>query len=150
MMARRAVYRIEPHIGVGPVRLAMTRNEARAAMLASSQSCQEDPHAKRDLYHRNAFQVFYDATETVEYIELSRGGDFDATFAGERILEIPADDAVRFVESFAPYSTSDPELGWSYVFPALDLSLWRPVTGGEEGRTFATVGVGRAGYYAGV
>jgi hypothetical protein len=149
-MARRAIYRIEPHLGIGPVRLAMTRDAARAAMRGLGQSYREDRRAKRDLFHGNAFQVFYDATDTVEYIQLARSGDIDASFEGQRILDIPADDAVRFVERFAPYSTSNPELGWSYLFPALDLSLWRPVTEGEEGRTFASVGVGRAGYYADV
>lgn len=141
-------YAVEPHVGVGPIKLSMSRAAARAAMLAAGQTHVADTHAARDLFHRNSFQVWFDAGDVVEYIELSRDADFEATLQAVRILQLPVDQAVRFVERFAPYSTTDPELGWSYVFPMLDLSLWRPVTEGPEARTFATVGIGRAGYYA--
>jgi hypothetical protein len=149
-MAPKTIYGVEPRVGIGPVRLGMARDAVRAAMLAVGQSHVADTHAARDLFHRNSFQVFYDEDEIAEYIELSRSTDFLAIFQGERILELPTDDAVRFVAQFASYSTTDRELGWSYVFPALDLSLWRPVIEGDEGRSFATVGIGRVGYYANV
>jgi len=141
-------YSIEPHVGAGPVKLGMKRDTARAAMLAMGHSHEEDVHAARDLFHSNSFQVFYDRADLAEYIELSRSPDFKAIFKGEVILELPADDAVRAVTRFAEYSSANPELGWSYIFPALDLSLWRPATEGDEARTFRTIGAGRVGYYA--
>ena len=149
-MAGSSIYSVEPHIGVRPVLLGMARDAVRAAMLAAGHLHVEDTHAARDLFHRNSFQVFYDLGGIAEYIELSSSAEFLATFQGERILELSADDAVRLVTQTATYSTTDWELGWSYVFPALDLSLWRPVIEGDEGRSFATVGVGRLGYYANV
>lgn len=44
--------------------------------------------------------------------------------------------------------TTDPELGYSYTFPKLELSFWRPDNDDEETPYCATVGLGRAGYYA--
>ena len=65
-----------------------------------------------------------------------------------------ADDAVAHIQSIAPYDANDPELGYSYVFPGLQLSLWRPVIPDAEqnaddttGRRFEAVGVGGEGYF---
>ena len=66
------------------------------------------------------------------------------------VLEIAPAEAVTTVAAHAPFDPDDPELGHSYVFKALDLSLWRPVDDEDEpeGRTFMTVGIGRRGYYS--
>jgi hypothetical protein len=112
---------IRPHDGVGPLRLGMT-----------------------------AVHVYYDADDRAEYIEVARVSAVRPMFGEVAVLDIEAPRAVAAVARHAPYDQDDPELGFSYVFKQLDLSLWRPTDDDEEpeGHTFMSVGVGRRGYYA--
>ena len=129
----------------------MTRAEARAAIGVEAREFMKDRSdtVPTDAFHASSFQVFYDASERVEYIELSKAEEVDPIVFGEKILQLTADDAVKHVER---HDESNPELGYSYVFPALELALWRPVIpeseDDEEGRTFSTVGVGVRGYFS--
>jgi hypothetical protein len=105
----------------------MTRDEARRAL---------DSQAD-DL---GAVEVFYDARGHVEYIEVSKG-DTEPVFEGVPVLGLPAAEVVEHVRRYAP---PDREDSASFVFPALDLSLWQSA---DEEVTFTTVGIGRPGYY---
>ena len=50
----------------------------------------------------------------------------------------------------ALFDASGPELGYSYVFPALDLSVWRPIVPERpedpEGISFESIGIGESVY----
>ena len=136
---------LEPHEGVEPVCLRMGASEVRAAMQDIGCSHDEHPRERRDLFLDNAFQVFYDSGGRVEYIELSYSDTFIAEFDGVAVLQVAAEDAVEAVATRAPLDQGDPELGWSFVFPELDLALWRPT---REDESFSTVGVGVEGYFS--
>jgi hypothetical protein len=153
------VYDVVPHEGIGPVRLGMSRAEAREAMERAGVPLPpvhlED---SRDEYHNAGFQVSHDASGNVEYIEIYRGEPFVTRYRGVDVFTTPADEMVALVAETAPYDPDDADLGLTYVFRALDLSLWRPVAPEdceEEdepdeydcGRVFTTIGVGRRGYY---
>ncbi len=105
-----------------------------------------------DAFHESAFQVFYDADDRVEYIELSASDRMTALLDGEEVLVVPAEQVVENLAHRTPFDESDPELGYSYVFLELELAFWRPTLpedeNGDDGRTFATVGVGRPGYFS--
>jgi hypothetical protein len=141
---------IRPHDGVGPLRLAMTRNECRAAFGGAYREFRKVPGDDRttDAF-LGAVHVYYDDEDRAEYIEVSRMPGVRPTFDGMAVLEVEPAAAVAVVARHAPFDEDDPELGYSYIFKPLDLSLWRPVDDENEpeGRTFMTVGVGRAGYY---
>ncbi|HYW13183.1 MAG TPA: hypothetical protein VE871_14580 [Longimicrobium sp.] len=142
-------YDVVPHEGVGPVRLGMTRAESRAAMGLPVQSHGTGRDA-RDLYLDSAFQVFFDDADRVEYIELSHGGPFIARYESVDVFATDAEPLVELVRQRAAYDENDPELGYSYIFPALQLSVWRSVVpddDDDEGRRFMTIGVGKPGYF---
>jgi hypothetical protein len=103
-----------------------------------------------DIYLDSCFQVFYDLADTVEYIELSRGGPITAVYNDLDVFATDAEQVVRYIAQHAVFDTTDPELGYSYIFPALELSVWRPLLpeDGLEGCYFATIGIGRPGYYS--
>jgi hypothetical protein len=149
-----AEYEVVPHVGIGPVRLGMTRAESRAAIGVEARAFMKDQAdtVPTEAFHDASFQVFYDASERVEYIELSKSPEIEPIVFGEKVLQLRAEDAVGLVERHVAYDDSNPELGYSYVFPALELALWRPVVpeseDDEEGRTFSTVGVGVSGYFS--
>jgi hypothetical protein len=147
-------YEVIPHVGIGPVRLGMSRDEVRRAMPGPCQPFLKAPDASHetDAFHESGFQVFYSGTAPeAEYIELSRDSGFRALYRGVDIFATPADAVVSHVARDAAFDPDDCELGYSYIFPALDLSLWRPVLPESpedmDGREFSTVGIGVFGYY---
>jgi hypothetical protein len=69
----KKVYVAEPHVGIGPVKLGMTREEVLAAM----EHPPSDSQPGRDRFHRNALLVEYDGgTARVTFVEASRHADF--------------------------------------------------------------------------
>ncbi|WP_449465478.1 hypothetical protein [Stenotrophomonas humi] len=140
-------YEATPHKGIGPVLLGMTRDAVHLALGNSFTSFRKAPSSAHptDAWHKAAFQVFYEGlAPTVEYIELSRDGDFSVNVMGRSVFDTPAAELISLIEAVTASDKSDPERGFSYVFPELDLSLWRPSLADQR---FATIGIGRPGYY---
>lgn len=145
---------VTPHVGVGVVRLGMTMAEVENSIGAPSQS--PDPvwgsvGRLRAGWYENALTIVF--SPLAEYIEISRGAKFNPDLLGIRVFEDAADSVVtQLVAKGHPFDPDDPELGYSYVFPDLDGSLWRPtIPSGpddSEGRHFTTLGIGIRGYYA--
>ena len=145
-------YNVQPLVGIGPVRLGMSRDEVHFAMHA-----RETPFRKgatvtplTDAFHQSAFQVFYARhAPIVEYIELSRDADFRVLYRGLDVFATLADEIAAFIARDASYNREGREFPYSYIFHELQLSLWRPVLpkDDESGRFFSTIGIGRKGYY---
>ena len=154
MQERLPIYEAVPHVGVGPVKLGMTREEVHRVMPGPCKSFPKglNPEHETDAFHDGAFHVFYGGNgPNVEYIELFREAGFRLLYRGLDVFAMPTGQTVAHVSGDAPFDPTDPELGYSYIFPDLDLSLWRPVLPESpedpEGREFSTIGVGVAGYY---
>lgn len=142
---------IVPKVGAGSVLLGMSRDAVHAAMGLPSASFKKGASSLHptDAWLKKRFQVFYCGAEpVVEFIELSGGPDFDVICAGRSVFATPASELVRHLSEVAPFDSNAPELGYSYVFPALELAVWRPVLVEPEGRYFATIGIGTAGYFS--
>src|SRR5262249_29981179 len=149
------VYEVNPHVGVGPVKLGMTRDEVHRLMPGPNIPFRKSPDDKHetDAFHDAGFQVFYTGdAPVVEYIELSAGLGLQAIYDGISVFEKDASEVVAHISRNAAFDPDDWELGYSYVFRALDLSLWRPFLpespNDPEGRQFMTIGIGVKGYYA--
>lgn len=146
-------YDVRPLIGIGPVLLGMSRAESRRAMGQEQPkpSGKNSESSQKDAYHESAFQVHFDAKDQVEYIELGPSPLFGALYKGVDVHRTKAIDIVARFSKDAPFDAEDPELGYSYIFRALELSVWRPVIPEDEGdptgQFFESVGVGRKGYY---
>ena len=124
-------YEIKPRRSIGPVRLGMARADVRVAMGGEPERSLrkfEGDRYETDGYHNGAFQIFYDGeSPAVNYVELtSIVGDVDAVLRGVHVFQTKASELVAFVSEYARYDEDDPELGFSYIFPSLDISLWRP------------------------
>jgi hypothetical protein len=149
MMVIRGVptFVVEPHRGVAPVHFGMARADVQRAMPGGGVAFRTSPDApdETDAWHGNGFQVSYRGRDpTVEFIELWADPAYAVTYKGVDVFSTPAEELVSIVAADALFDASDPELGYSYVFPSLDLALWRPV---RERRNFSTIGVGVAGYF---
>ena len=84
----------------------------------------------------------------VAFIELSGGGDVESVLFGLPVFATAVPVLVHEVESRSQLDEADPELGYSYVFPTLELAFWRPDNDDEEAPYFSTVGAGLSGYFS--
>lgn len=143
---------VSPLVGVGSVKLGMSRDEVHAVMGAPPVSFKKVPTSRHptEAWHQSGFQVFYGGIEPrVEFIELSANCGFEVRCLGQPVFQTPASKLVKQLATISPFDQSDRELGYSYVFPALELAVWRPVMEEPEGKYFSTVGIGCAGYFSG-
>ena len=102
----------------------------------------------------DGFFVNFDSAGRIEIIELAKSPLFRATFHGECLHELPAKEAVTFVSQYGHFDDTDKELGYSYVFLDLQLSLWRgtrpepnQALDDPDGRHFEAVGIAIPGYF---
>ncbi len=140
-------YEVIPLKSIGPVLLGMPRNMVHSVLGSSPDSFRKTPASPHptDTWHNGSFQVSYSGSEpTVDYIELSRSHDFSVFLADSSVFGTPSIELVERIGQLAPVDSIDPEYGYSFIFPALELSLWRPAL---EDLLFSTIGVGRLGYY---
>jgi hypothetical protein len=142
-------FEIHPTVGVGPIRFGMTRPEVRALIGAPDGDGDEDRE-----WYLDDLAIDFDDSGRVAFIELAESENFRAILHGECLLELDVDSAIAHVEKSAPFDPNGPEPGYTYVFPNLQLSLWRSVVPDScqdaddpTGRTFEAVGVGPDGYF---
>jgi hypothetical protein len=140
---------IQPTVGVGPIRFGMSRAEVRELIGPHDGDSDED----REWYLED-LAIEFDSSGKVAFIEIAESENFRAVLNGECLHELDADSAIAHVKKSAAYDPNAPEPGYTYVFPALQLSLWRPVVPDASqdaddptGRAFEAVGVGRTGYF---
>jgi hypothetical protein len=142
-------FEINPGIGVGPIKLGSTREVVRQEFGEP-----EYVHERRQVY-LEGFCIDFNEKGVVEFIELSKSSKYDVVLDGLSVLSIPAEEAVQLVLKRASYDPNDPELGHSYIFPEIQLSLWRGVVPDlednlpdEDGLTFEAVGIAEKGYFS--
>ena len=142
-------YDILPHSGVGPIRLGMTREEVRAEFGMPDFTGNDN---REEFLH--GFFVDFNSEGRVEFIELAKSTQFRPLFKGKCLHELLADDVVALVQRYDQYSEDDPELGYSYCFLDLQMSLWRPTVpdanqpnDDDDGRYFHAIGIAEKGYF---
>ncbi|MEZ4687110.1 MAG: hypothetical protein R3B47_13895 [Bacteroidia bacterium] len=144
------VYEVEPLRGIGAIRLGMARTEVRTAMSETPDVSGSRNHV--DNFHDGGLQVFYDLDDKVEFIEMLRGAGLSAITQGIDVFAHTAKDVLKIITKISEYNQDDLEVGYSYVFPDLELSLWRPNIPKsdleEDGKYFSTIGIGVQGYYS--
>ncbi|WP_164103817.1 outer membrane protein assembly factor BamE [Candidatus Laterigemmans baculatus] len=141
-------FEIKPKVGVGPIRFGMTREEVRKQFGSPEEGDQD-----REWY-LDDMAIDFDASGRVTFIELAESENFRAILDDKCLHELAAEDAVAHVQRIAEYDPNAPEVGYAYVFPALQLSLWRPVLPENDqdpddptGRHFEAVGVAADNYF---
>jgi len=101
------------------------------------------------MWFEKRLHVFYEGDQPIAaFIELSGGGDVEAVLFGLPVFATAVPVLVHEVGSRSKLDETDPELGYSYIFPTLELAFWRPDTDDEEAPYFSTVGAGLLGYFS--
>lgn len=141
---------LNPLNGVGPVSLGASREAVIAALGAPTASFYKTPESRypTDAWFGSGFQVFYEGEQPmVTFIELSEGYDCGAVLFGLPVFSTTTQILIREVGRRAKLDETDPEFGYSYIFPSLELVFWRPDNDDSEAPYFSTVGIGVSGYF---
>jgi len=150
--AGQVQYDVLPGAGMGPIRLTMMRDDVRRVMAEPPLSFKKGTHWV-DAYRLSTVQIFFaDDEQHIEYIEISANEQILVLYRGVDVFTTPADTLIDLISQQGAFDPNDPQLGYSYIFPALELSLWRPglpdQAGDDAYRCFITLGIGRVGYYS--
>jgi hypothetical protein len=142
-------FNIIPHVGIGPVRIGMSRAEVHSA-LGEPEHCA--PNGRECFL--SGFMVDFNENGLVEFIEIASSNRFRGVFRGKCLHELPAEEALAHVSQFDEFDRNDPELGYSYTFVGLQMALWRgtmPDPGQDikdaDGRHFESISVAENGYF---
>lgn len=161
-----------PHVGAGEVRLGMTRNAIRALLGTPESSSDKSilefgdltiPVPAKDGYYNNELQISFDENNRAEFIEFSgRGAKYTKVYLNEvDVFHVPAPILIQEIMDFTNtlFDEGEKEIPYSYVFPDIDLAVWRQVIpqvdeateeipDSDDGKYFWTIGIGIKGYYS--
>lgn len=160
-----------PHIGAGDLKLGMTRKEIRSIfgkpVYSSEKTVTEYgdfsmPVPAKDGYFNNELQVTFDDNDKADFIEFS-GKDsehIEVYLSNINIFKTPAPQLIKEISflSNSEFNKEDNEIPYSYIFPSIDLVVWRQVIPeqdeqgeeipeSDEGKYFWTIGIGIKGNY---
>ncbi len=129
---------VRPGRGIGPIELGTTAEEL-VALLGPPRLVR----GQRTWFEDGVSVGFGDDGRT-RFIELSRSESAAVLFAGLDVHRDPAERVVELARSLGTLDEHHPGLGHMYVFPDIQLALWRPTAEG----CFQTVAVASDGYFA--
>lgn len=147
---------LAPPIGVGTLRIGMTRQSADTALdslrdlSAVSESDRPGQHVFRPSGLMISIQCARDMLEAVEIGRPSTQTD-RVTFRGLDVFAIPARELVQRMGAYTSIE-ADPDDPASFIASDLLLSFWRPFAADDEpdeeqGYFFSSVLLARPGYY---
>ncbi len=140
-------YVIEPLEGAGPLKLGMSRDAVREVLTdAPRDEASDDDDESGESYYDGALRVSYDAEDRVSSLELSAGGEIKVLYRDIDLFDVPTKKAVAALEKDGPYDPDAPEMPFTFVFPALELSLERPDEADDS--SFERLVMGGEGFYS--
>ncbi|MFM9281788.1 hypothetical protein [Paenibacillus jiagnxiensis] len=115
---------VEPNIGIGNIKLGMRPKEYEEEIqkYTVQYNKQHDPE-----YFHYIFKVEYNTDDKINFIEVASHVDeeFNFLYRGVTVFRTKAIELVATIDKDFPYDGTDWELGYTYYFPQLGLSLWR-------------------------
>jgi len=125
---------IEPGTGIGQIRLGMTKTEVEEWLRSYTDRYEITREQNPQRYHlegtiRSCFQCEFDEEGKVSVIQISSGlkDVLHCEFMGIDVFRMKAEELVAQIDQLSPYDREHGELGYTYEFPALGLTFWRPV-----------------------
>lgn len=142
-------FRIEPHIGIGPVRLDASRSAVQEALSAIGFPL-ENTHDPIDYFCGAAIQIEYSAQQRARFVGFSCHEAYSLFYCGLNVFDTPAQDLFAFIaerDDSGPHVFRDTD----YFFPNQILNLWEADSqydrlGGEQRVVWAQIGLGSSEY----
>ncbi|MBW5467088.1 hypothetical protein GPJ61_04260 [Brevibacillus formosus] len=124
---------IEPMKGIGKILLGMTKTEVDECLQYYTEKY-EITYAKNPLcYHtkgaiQSFFQLEYDFDGKVNFIQIPSAikNVLNCVFHNLDVFNTKTEELVEKIDKISNYDRNHRELGWTYYYPELGLSFWRP------------------------
>jgi hypothetical protein len=101
------IYEIEPYVGVGPIRLGMTRQEIQATILEEREPTRRGDEKPGDNFPNLWLFVDYRAPGICEFLEFARDTPLVLTFQNQAFLGQPYRVARSWFEAVDPDLETD-------------------------------------------
>ncbi|MFB6772392.1 hypothetical protein [Streptomyces sp. NPDC056337] len=147
---------LAPPIGVGPLRIGMTRHAANTALdsLRDTSAVSESDRPGRHIFRPSGLMIsIHCRQDMLEAIELGRPPSQTdrVLFQGVDVFALAAREVVQRMSEFTSIE-EDPDDDALSIAPDLLLSFWRPLATDDEpeeeqGYHFSSVLLARPGYY---
>ncbi|CAM1342154.1 hypothetical protein [Tenacibaculum amylolyticum] len=163
-------FNIQPHIGAGELKFKMTSKQViktlgtpqliiEKSTINYGNFSIEEP--MKMTYFDNELQITFDNNK-VDFIEFygKNAEHLEVLLDTLYIFKIPAVELLIKITELtrSKYDVTNEEIPYSYIFPTIDLSLWRQVipeldenneniADSDEGKFFWSIGIGTKGYY---
>jgi hypothetical protein len=142
-------FEIIPLDSIGPLKLGVTRAEAREAMRAMGFPL-ESARESLDYFHHSCIQTECGTDGNVEFIGISSSPEITVSYKGLDVYSLPAPELFSFI---ADHDASGTHIynTYQYLFPNQVITLWdadeQYDRQGEETRpVWAQVGIGNSAY----
>jgi hypothetical protein len=142
-------FEIEPHAGIGPVRLGTYRSAVHET-LSSIGFPLENTHGTIDYFCEAAIQVEFDDQQRAHFTGFSCHRAYSVFYSGVNVFDTPAQDLFALIaerDGSGAHTFRDTD----YYFPNQIMTLWDADSqydrlGGEQRVVWAQVGLGSSGY----
>ena len=147
---------LAPPIGVGPLRIGMTRRSAGTVLdsLRDPSAVSESDRPGQHIFRPGGLMIsIHCGRDLLEAVELGRPSTRTdrVVFRGLDVFTIPARELAQRMSEYTTIE-ADPDDPASFIAPDLLLSFWRPFAADDEpdeeqGYFFNSVLLARPGYY---
>lgn len=126
-MNKKDVLLVEPGVGIGKIKLGMTKEELAAC---EEEYLKEYPGKPwHDIPFESLFQIEYDENNRIHFIQIINYDmdhmNFVCLYKDIDLFSTKAKDLVPTINEISPYKTEGKDLGFSYYFLEIGLALWR-------------------------
>jgi hypothetical protein len=143
-------FKIEPHVGIGCIKLGAKRDDVRACLAANG-----FPHEMYrdscDYFCSSAIQVGYDDGDCVQIIGISCEKSISVTYENINVFDVPAEEIFSIMATNDNSGNHDFD-ECEFIFPNQILTLWDADTqydtlGGWKRVVWGQVGLGSKAYW---
>jgi len=142
-------FKILPHIGIGPVKLGMTKEEVKESV-GNKYYCASSENI--DYYFENSFQVEFENNKA-DFIGISSNDSYIVTYEGKNVFDTKAEKLFALItenEKLNHEYNSD-----EYLFPDQIISLWEADSQYDNYESYsreiwAQIGIGSSSYFEAV
>jgi hypothetical protein len=114
--------KLEPHLGIGPIRFGESREAVRATLAIAGLPFENSRRAS-DYFRDAAIQVEFDPFGRVHFIGVACHPSFTLTYHGSDVFDTPAQELFQLIatqDDSGPHQFTKAE----YLFPKQIITLW--------------------------
>lgn len=116
------IFEIIPHVGIGPIKLGMSRDEVLKALGKETFSSKSN---NSDYYFDNSIQIEF-LNDQADFIGVASNDECTITYKGQNVFDINAKELFARINTYE--DTNHDFNAFEYVFPTQIITLWEADT----------------------